>query len=278
IEIYATNPTGMIEGERKKTIVSWQGKTQKPNLYVLAVGVNKYRDKSLWLNYAVPDASSISDTFKNAKGKLYQSINISTVFDADVTEAGITSAFDSVASKISPDDVFVFYISGHGTPHSDGDYYFIPVDFRFRNAQSVVESALSKKFITDQLSKIKAQKSLVLLDTCNSGAFISSGARGMAEKTAIDRLSRATGHATIAASSDTQSAMEGYKGHGIFTYVILEALSGKADLNKDGYISISELSVYAEEKVPDYSYDKWGYEQYPQVDLRKQSNFPLVGK
>lgn len=278
IEIFASNSTGMIEGEHKTASITWQGKTQKPSLYVLAVGVNKYRDKSLWLNYAVPDASAVSDTFKNIKGKLYQSINISTVFDGDVTEAGVASAFDAVASKISADDVFVFYISGHGTTHTDGDYYFIPVDFRFRNAQSVAESALSKKFIADQLSKIKAQKSLVLLDTCNSGAFISTGARGMAEKTAIDRLSRATGQATIAASSDSQSAMEGYKGHGIFTYVILEALSGKADLNKDGYVTVSELAMYAEDKVPTYSYDKWGYEQYPQVDLRKQSNFPLVGK
>lgn len=45
-----------------------------------------------------------------------------------------------------------------------------------------------------------------------------------------------------------------------------------------GFISLSELSVYAEEKVPDYSYSKWGYKQFPQIDLRKQSNFPIAGK
>ena len=278
IEAYATNSAGKIESRHAVTKISWQGNTAKPNLYVLAVGVNKYRDKSLWLNYAVPDATSIADSFRGIKGNLYQSVNVTTVFDGDVTSSGIATAFNSIAGKVSADDVFIFYLSGHGTTHTDGDYYFIPVDFRFRNAQSVPETAVSKHFITEQLSKIKAQKTLVMLDTCNSGAFISTGARGMAEKTAIDRLSRATGQATIAASSDTQSAMEGYNGHGIFTYVILEGLSGKADTNKDGYVSLSELSSYAEEKVPDYSYAKWGYEQYPQVDLRKQSNFPLVGK
>ena len=278
LEAYATNAAGKIESRHAVAKIYWQGKTAKPNLYVLAVGVNKYRDKSLWLNYAVPDATSIADQFRSVKGNLYQSVNVTTVFDDDVTADGISSAFNSLAGKVGADDVFIFYLSGHGTTHTDGDYYFIPVDFRFRNAQSVPETAVSKHFITEQLSKIKAQKTLVMLDTCNSGAFISTGARGMAEKTAIDRLSRATGQATIAASSDTQSAMEGYEGHGIFTYVILEGLSGKADANKDGYVSLSELSQYAEEKVPDYSYAKWGYEQYPQVDLRKQSNFPLVGK
>ena len=278
LEAYATNAAGKIESRHAVAKISWQGSTAKPNLYVLAVGVNKYRDKSLWLNYAVPDATSIADQFRSVKGNLYQSVNVTTVFDGDVTADGISSAFNSLAGKVGADDVFIFYLSGHGTTHTDGDYYFIPVDFRFRNAQSVPETAVSKHFITEQLSKIKAQKTLVMLDTCNSGAFISTGARGMAEKTAIDRLSRATGQATIAASSDTQSAMEGYEGHGIFTFVILEGLSGKADANKDGYVSLSELSQYAEEKVPDYSYAKWGYEQYPQVDLRKQSNFPLVGK
>lgn len=278
LEAYAYNSAGKIESLHATAKITWQGKTAKPNLYVLAVGVNKYRDRSLWLNYAVPDATSIADQFRSVKGNLYQSVNVTSIFDGDVTANGICSAFNSLASKVGADDVFIFYLSGHGTTHTDGDYYFIPVNFRFRNAQSVPETAVSKHFITEQLSKIKAQKTLVMLDTCNSGAFISTGARGMAEKTAIDRLSRATGQATIAASSDTQSAMEGYEGHGIFTYVILEGLSGKADANKDGYVSLSELSAYAEEKVPDYSYAKWGYEQYPQVDLRKQSNFPLVGK
>ncbi len=278
IEAYATNSAGVIESRHATTKISWKGNTAKPNLYVLAVGVNKYRDKSLWLNYAVPDATSIADSFKSVKGNLYGNVSVSTVFDADVTSLGIAKAFDSLSAKVTADDVFIFYLSGHGTAHTDGDYYFIPVDFRFRNADSIVESGLSKHFITENLSKIKAQKTLVMLDTCNSGAFISTGARGMAEKTAIDRLSRATGQATIAASSDTQCAMEGYEGHGIFTYVILEALSGKADVNKDGYVSLAELSAYAEEKVPDYSYSKWGYEQFPQVDLRKQANFPLVGR
>ncbi len=278
LEAYATNAAGKIESRHAVAKISWQGTTAKPNLYVLAVGVNKYRDKSLWLNYAVPDATSIADQFRSVKGNLYQSVNVATVFDGDVTADGISSAFNSLAGKVGADDVFIFYLSGHGTTHTDGDYYFIPVDFRFRNAESVPETAISKHFITEQLSKIRAQKTLVMLDTCNSGAFISTGARGMTEKTAIDRLSRATGQATIAASSDSQSAMEGYNGHGIFTFVILEGLSGKADTNNDGYVSLSELSSYAEEKVPDYSYEKWGYEQYPQVDLRKQSNFPLVGR
>ena len=64
IEAFAMNSAGMIESRLASADVSWQGKTSKPNLYVLTVAVNKYRDKDLWLNYCVPDAASIEESFK----------------------------------------------------------------------------------------------------------------------------------------------------------------------------------------------------------------------
>ena len=169
----------------------------------------------------------------------------------------------------------MFYVSGHGTTYDDGDYYYLPVDFRYTSRDDIPKNGISKKELVENLSLIKAAKTLVMLDTCNSGAFLDTSKRGIAEKTAIDRLTRATGHATLVASSDTQSAMEGYNGHGVFTYVLLDGLQGKADSNKDGYVSLTELANYVENEVPERSYEKWGYEQVPQKDLRKQ-DFPLV--
>ena len=114
----------------------------------------------------------------------------------------------------------------------------------------------------------------MLIDTCNAGSFLGNNTRGLSEPTAIDRLTRSTGHATIVASSDDQVAMEGYKGHGIFTYIVVEGLSGKADTDGDGFITLQELSSYVEDEVPKRSREKWGYEQIPMRDLRKQ-DFPI---
>lgn len=99
----------------------------------------------------------------------------------------------------------------------------------------------------------------------------------MAEKTAIDRLKRAVGRAIIVASSDTQVALEGYEDQGVFTYALVKGLEGLADANKDGYITVSELSLYVESTVPELTYDRWGYEQVPQK-LLPQTDFPLVGR
>ena len=276
IEAFAYNSAGIIESLRAEKTVEWHGKSSKPNLYVLTVGINKYRDKSLWLNYAVPDAEAIANGFQNQPSNLYGNVYVQSVLNQDATRDGISNAFTELSSKISADDVFVFYVSGHGTTYDDGDYYYLPVNFRYTNRDDIPKGGVSKSDFVDFLSIIKASKTLVMLDTCNSGAFIQNPtARGMSEKTAIERLNRATGHATLAASSDTQSAMEGYNGHGIFTYVLLDGLRGPADSNGDGYITLTELANYVENEVPELSYDKWGYEQVPQKELKNQ-DFPIA--
>ena len=277
IEAYATNSAGVIESRHAQTKISWQGATAKPNLYVLAVGVNRYRDRSLWLNYSVPDAKSVLQNLGAQKTSLYQNIFTYELLDGDVTRENLTAKFAELSPLVKSDDVFVLYIAGHGTA-KNGDYYFIPSNFRYTDASAVLAQGISKADILQFMSNIKAGKTVILLDTCNSGAFLNdSGTRGFEEKTAMERLVRATGQAVLMASSDTQSAMEGYEGHGVFTYVLLQALSGKADANRDGYTTLGELAAYIEEQVSELSYQKWGYEQVPMKELRKQ-DFPLVGK
>ena len=278
IEAFAMNSAGMIESRRASADVNWQGKNSKPNLYVLTVAVNKYRDKDLWLNYCVPDATSIEESFKKQQSGLYQNVCVYSLKDAEVTKEGLEQKFKELSSIVTADDVFVFFVSGHGTTYDDGDYYFIPVNFRYTNKTDIPLKAISKSDLTKNLSLIKAGKTLMMLDTCNSGAFFAdSNKRGMGDKGIFERLSRATGHAILAAASDSQSAMEGYNGHGVFTYVLLDGLAGKADSDGDGFVTLTELSSYVENQVPELSYEKWGYEQVPQKELRRQ-DFPIAEK
>lgn len=278
IEAFAMNSAGMIESRRASADVNWQGKTSKPNLYVLTVAVNKYRDKNLWLNYCVPDAASIEESFKKQQSGLYQNVCVYSLKDAEVTKEGLKQKFKELSSIVTADDVFVFFVSGHGTAYDDGDYYFIPVNFRYTNKTDIPLKAISKSDLTKNLSLIKAGKTLMMLDTCNSGAFFAdSNKRGMGDKGIFERLSKATGHAILVAASDSQSAMEGYNGHGVFTYVLLDGLAGNADSDGDGFVTLTELSSYVENQVPELSYEKWGYEQVPQKELRRQ-DFPIAEK
>ena len=275
VELYAKNEAGKVESLHVSKTLEWQGTVKKPNLYIFTVAINKYRDRRLQLKYAVPDAEFILKGFSSQKKSLYQNIFTHHLFDDNVTRDGLKSSFEKLGDEVQADDVFVFYIAGHGiTYDEDGDYYYLPSNFRFINSEAIQQQGISKNDLTRYLSLIKAGKTLMLMDTCNAGSFLGNNTRGLSEQTAIDRLSRSTGHATIVASSDDQVAMEGYEGHGIFTYILVEGLRGKADTDGDGFITLQELSAYTEEEVPRRSYEKWGYEQTPMRNLRRQ-DFPI---
>lgn len=275
VELYAKNEAGKVESLHVSKTLEWQGTVKKPNLYIFTVAINKYRDRRLQLKYAVPDAEFILKGFSSQKKSLYQNIFTHHLFDDNVTKDGLKSSFEKLGNEVQADDVFVFYLAGHGVTYDeDGDYYYLPSNFRFTSSEAIQQQGISKNDLTRYLSLIKAGKTLMLMDTCNAGSFLGNNTRGLSEQTAIDHLTRSTGHATIVASSDDQVAMEGYEGHGIFTYILVEGLTGKADTDGDGFITLQELSIYAEEEVPRRSYEKWGYEQTPMRDLRRQ-DFPI---
>ncbi len=169
-------------------------------------------------------------------------------------------------NKSKTSDVFILYLAGHGIT-LDGRYHYLPVDFRYRNQDSVRQKAINQDHLQQWLSQVPARKSLILLDTCNSGSFVQAQAvtRGLEEKVAIEKLTRATGRATIAASSDSQVALEGYEGHGVFTYVLINALKD-ADGNygnRDGLTITMEIANYVDEQVPDIAYNKMGVRTSP---------------
>ncbi|MEA3316304.1 MAG: caspase family protein [Campylobacterota bacterium] len=272
----ATNKAGSIESNLDEIVVNYKGRSNsKPNLHIIAIGIDKYRDGDLWLNYSKSDAKEFTKSIKKVSKPLFRNIYTYKLFDKDVTKSKVLDIFKKVGSKTTREDVFMFYMAGHGiTDEKTGAYFYLPVDFRYKNENSVREKGLSQNDFKLALSKIQAMKSLVILDTCNSGSFAEAMvSRGVLQKTAITKLTRATGRATIVASSKDQVALEGYKGHGVFTYTLLEALNGKG-YGSDNKITIKELAGYIEDILPDRTYNKWGYEQVPQSNI-SGNDFPI---
>jgi WD40 repeat protein len=248
-----------------------------PTLHLLVVGINNYRDIALRLKYAVQDGQAIIESIRRTAAPLFREVRVSSLFDDQVTIQGFEKAFRKVKESIAPHDVFIFYLAGHGVT-LDGRYYFLPQDFRYYNDEAVRANAINQDHLQNWLAEIPARKSLVLIDTCESGSFSQSmvAMRGMAEKTAIAKLTRATGRATIVASTDKQPAAEGYQGHGVFTYVLLQGLRYADDLygNRDGYTGLFELASYVNDQVPSITMKAFNFEQIPQVHM-VGTDFPI---
>src|SRR4029450_2759731 len=97
--------------------------------------------------------------------------------------------------------------------------------------------------------------------------------RDIGEKGALDRLSRLTGRAMIAATAEDKMAIEGEGGHGAFNFALL---GGVGDRNGNGTVEVRELADYVEERLPEIT-RKWGYEMFP-FSMTEGNSFTLVPK
>jgi uncharacterized caspase-like protein len=279
IEVLAYNAKGLIASEPAQVTVKWDGArtAAQPKLYVLAVGVNDYYDSRLHLAYAVPDATAIAKGFKQAGNGLYASVEVKTVLDSDVTVANLDKVFADLSHEVQPRDVFVFFLAGHGKTEN-GRYYFLPRDFRYEDETSIQKAGMGQDKFQAWFAEIPARKSILLYDTCESGS-LTGATRGsdIDERLgALNRMARATGRTFLTATTDDAPALEGYHGHGVFTYAVLDALD-HADVNHDGLIEVSELADYIDRKVPDYSYEAFKLRQIPQRSI-VGNNFALANQ
>lgn len=93
----------------------------------------------------------------------------------------------------------------------------------------------------------------------------------------MTQLSRSAGIHVLASAGGEQNAKEiAELKHGLFTYVLHEALSSKADgVPKDGKITIYELKSYLDDQVPELNAQYNGKLQFPYTFSRGQ-DFPVV--
>jgi uncharacterized caspase-like protein len=139
----------------------------------------------LSLNYAKPDAESFS-SIVNQKSSLFKSVELHTLYDDEATRANILSKLEELASKISPEDVFIFYYAGHGSM-VDNQFYFIPTESsRLYDAATLNKEAIEASILQEKLKHISALKQLIIMDACQSGGSVELLAtRGASEEKAI---------------------------------------------------------------------------------------------
>ncbi len=247
-------------------------------LHVIIIGINKYKNPKYNLNYAIADATSFKEGIEKSSSTIFSKVNMAFINDENATKVNIVSALEKVKMNASPKDVFIFYYAGHGVMNDKKEFYLVPQDVTqlYGSDASLAQKGLSANQLQLFSKDIKAQKQLFILDACQSAAALEQvvAARGAAEEKAIAQLARATGTYWLTASGSEQFASEFTQlGHGAFTYVLLQAISGKADTG-DKKITVKEIDSYLQEQVPEVTAKYKGTPQYP-ASYGYGNDFPI---
>lgn len=267
-----------IESNRPETTLFSNSTKPASTCHILAIGINKYKNAALNLNYAKPDAVSFAEQLEKQSAAIYSQVEVYEVLDDEATKPNILARIRELKDKISVNDVFVFYYAGHGSM-VDGNFYLVSSSAsRLYDNAKMMEFGIDAQALQAALLDIKALKQLIIMDACQSGGSVEVLAqRGSTEEKAIAQLSRSSGiHVMAAAGSDQYATEFESLGHGIFTYTLLKGLEGEADgAPKDGKVTIYELKSYLDDQVPELSIEYKGSPQYPHTFSRGQ-DFPIV--
>ncbi|MEI6314971.1 MAG: caspase family protein [Syntrophus sp. (in: bacteria)] len=262
VSVTAFNRSNTVQSYMKTVSFNSKIKQEEPNLYILAIGIDQYKDASVKLKYAVKDARDIEEKIKVQAETLYNPRNIhyELLTDGEANKKNIINKINELANTIKPQDSFILFVAGHGVLLQN-QYYMLTYDFNGRVSDT---NMISSNEIVEMSKKIKSLSQLLIFDTCHAGG-VDTIVSGLYDAR-ISVLAKKMGLHIYASASDKQSAMDGYKGNGLFTYTLLDGLNNnkKADKNKDGKVTVVGLGEYSQKMTSNLS-KEIGYPQNPLI-------------
>jgi hypothetical protein len=197
---------------------------ERPDDLAIVVGIETYSDIASKASFAERDADAFK-AYVRALGVPER--NIVLLKGPKAGKASLEKNLEGWLPRMAKADSRVyFYFSGHGAPDvKTGQAYLVPWDGdpNFLDATAYPVAKLYKK-----LGELPAKQVLVAMDSCFSGAggrsVLASGARPLVSK--IDMGSAPAKITVLAASGASEiSGSLDDKGHGAFTYFLLEGLN-----------------------------------------------------
>jgi len=245
IAAYAYDKTNKVKSELIRTQVVASYKVKKPELYALVIGIDEFEDTTLNLKYARDDAAFFGTTLYKRTKNMYSKVHIKYLKKKDeTTRDSIVKALLSLRG-ISANDSFVFYVASHGVLIKK-KFYIITSSVSKASISNVQKNGLSEDDLKNLFRRIPTANKLILIDACHAGGINKNISQKLAKRS-LKKLNLTS----ITASSSQQVALEGYAdGHGIFTYILTEALEGNADIDKNGVVQTMELVNYVTKMVP----------------------------
>ncbi len=225
----------------------WRGRIDpaagKPKLFILAIGVSKYPAPNA-LRFAAKDAQDFAGIMQAQRGRLYAEVETKLITNEQATRDRIIDGFDWLEKNVTPRDVALVLLSGHGVNDTHDDYYFLPVNFE---ADALRRTAVAFSDIRSTLERLSG-KVVFIVDSCHSGNVL--GTRSDQNGLTNQLSSPESGVVVFAASTGNQLAAERPElQNGVFTSALVEGLGGAADYTHKGLITVTMLDLYLSERV-----------------------------
>ncbi len=242
-----------------------------PQTFAMVMGISKYKYVRP-LTYADKDAEMFRDFLKSPGGGKLSDDNIYTLLNEQATSANFyTKGFQWLkVKKLQKGDRLFIYLAGHGDAIDEDQFFYLTYDCNPAGDKNnyLVGGAIQlynlKKKIAGETAK--GVEVYFIMDACRSNE-LPGGSEGqgflnqaISEKRAGEIIMLATG----AGQESLEDASIG-SGHGLFTYYLIDGLTGAADSSGtlDNKITLEEIKKYVEKNVPQIAQQRFKRKQDP---------------
>jgi hypothetical protein len=256
--------------------------------YALLIAVND----NLIPNYALPavarDAAALRDVLVNPARCAYPPDHVRVIQGAEASGAGIRDGIAWLKRKLATDSsentTALLYYTGHGAfDRQNRNYYFLPYDLR----QPLIDSLMRAEDVAADIETVRPQRMLVILDCCHAGGMGIKG-EDLMEESGFDKMAapplaknvvtlmQGQGRAVLSSSSASESSyILADRSMSIFTYHLVEALTGHAQTAGETEVLVSDVMGYVSRAVPRSARQSYDVAQTPVYQMNGE-NFPVA--
>jgi len=198
-----------------------------PRVVALLVGVSDYGERINPLSNTDADARELYNSLR-AAGLLHPASRLLT--NEEATTKNVALAFERAAAAAGPDDLFLFFFSGHG------DQQNVPVSAAELDGRSetieLYDAELTDVQLAPLFRSVRGRMSMLVIDACFAGGF-----RSLIDRPGVMGL--------FSSEEDLTSLVaDRFKAGGFLSYFLRGGLSGEADDDGDRIVTAGELSTY----------------------------------
>jgi uncharacterized caspase-like protein len=214
----------------------------------------------------------------------FPAANVHLLTDQKATTVAIKSELNWLARNAGPEDLVVVYLSSHGSPRemdTAGISYVITHDTDLASQDSLYATSLPMIDVADAVrTRVRAQRAVVFLDTCYSGAAV-PGARDLiyekeglgVSRDMVNRIRQGTGRVIITSSSAREKSWEDDQlANGIFTHFLMAGLR-----QREGLAPVEEVFTYLKDRVAQSVRAQKGASQAPTMTRSDQGSAIVIG-
>lgn len=243
---------------------------ENKNAVALIVGITNYKNIPLAI-YADNDAKMFSDFAYRSLGISRDKIKLLINETANYVEIKKTIKRWLQNEIINGEtDVYLFF-AGHGlVSDNQKDLYLLPYD---GEPSLLDDTSIKRSELFSIISESSPKSVTAFFDTCYSGLtrenkMLIASARPLKIMADENTVPFNINLITAAANNEIANGLDEAE-HGLFSYYLMEGLTGNADIDKNKEITLGELHTYLSEIVKNKSL-KIGRQQNPQLSGDKE--------